>query len=236
MTQLAEAEAIVVEPDDHEVALALESSRVGEVSPTRLMLRRFTRSRLAVISGIILVLMYLAAVFAPFLSPNDPTLVSANDKFAKPSSPAWDGGPGICRITQVINTVTISTSYTTDCSHPIPIHFFGRGFDYKLFGLVPTDRHLMTVDQGKLLIFGADSQGRDIFSQMIFGAWVSMTIGVLGVIIATILGGVLLQDGSTIDVLEQYPWVLTPALAVILCITCFQLLGDGIRDAFDPYS
>jgi peptide/nickel transport system permease protein len=94
----------------------------------------------------------------------------------------------------------------------------------------------MTVDQGKLLIFGADSQGRDIFSRITFGARVSMTIGVLGVIIATILGGVLLQDGSTIDVLEQYPWVLTPALAVILCITCFQLLGDGIRDAFDPYS
>lgn len=377
MTQLAEVEATDLEPDDREAALSPDASTVGDVSQTRLMVRRFMKSKLAVISGIILILMYLAAAFAPFLSPNDPAAVSANNKFARPSQLTFNGGPGICQVKQIINPVTISTTYVTDCNNAIPIHFFGRGFEYKVLGLIPSDRHLVTVDKGTLLIFGADSQGRDIYSRMIFGARVSMTIGVLGVIIATILGsvigtisgyargatdtiiqrvieifmsipqlplwatmaavlptnmtvthryflmtlilslvtwtglarqvrgkvmayagadyvnaaksagsgnmrivmthlipnaashivavsmlavpaailaetalsflgigmldpaiswGVLLQDASKIDVLQQYPWVLIPALAVILCITCFQLLGDGVRDAVDPYS
>lgn len=377
MTQLAEAEATDLAPDDNREAHAPEQSNVGEISQTRLMVRRFKRSKLAVVSLIILVLMYLVAVFAPFLSPNDPAAVDADFKFSKPSQVTFNGGPGICRVKQTIDPVNIRTIYTTDCQHPIPIHFFGRGFEYKFLWMIPTDRHLMTVDEGKLLLFGADSQGRDILSRMIYGSRVSMTIGVLGVIIATILGaiigtisgyvrgatdtiiqraieivmsipqlplwatmaavlpanmtvtkryllmtlilslvtwtglarqvrgkvmayadadyvnaarsagssnarivlthlvpnaashivavsmlavpaailaetalsflgigmldpaiswGVLLQDASKIDVLQQYPWVLIPALAVILCITCFQLLGDGVRDAVDPYS
>jgi len=377
MSQLAELETTDLMPDDDRAALAPESSGIGEVSQTRLMIRRFRKSKLAVISGIILIIMYLGAIFAPFLSPNDPAQVDANYKFSKPSQLTFSGGPGICQVKQVIDPVTISSHYVTDCKNAIPLHFFGRGFEYKLFGLIPTDRHLVTVDKGKLLLFGADSQGRDIASRMVFGSRVSMTIGVLGVIIATILGsvigtvsgyvrgptdtiiqrvieiimsipqlplwatmaavmppnmsvtnryflmtiilslvtwtglarqvrgkvmsyanadyvnaaksagssgsrivlthlvpnaashivavsmlavptailaetalsflgigmldpaiswGVLLQDASKIDVLQQYPWVLIPALAVILCVTCFQLLGDGVRDAVDPYS
>ncbi|QGN32767.1 ABC transporter permease [Microlunatus sp. Gsoil 973] len=378
MSQLAEAEATGLIPDDDRAALAPEQSNIGEVSQTRLMLRRFKRSKLAVVSVIILGLMYLGAVFAPFLSPNDPAAVDADYKFSKPSQLTFSGGgPGICRVSQKIDPINIRTIYTTDCNNAIPLHFFGKGFEYKLLGIIPTDRHLVTVNEGKLLLFGADSQGRDIMSRMIFGSRVSMTIGVLGVLIATVLGsiigtisgyirgatdtiiqrfieivmsipqlplwatmaavlpqnmsvtkryllmtlilslvtwtglarqvrgkvmsyasadyvnaarsagssdtrivlthlvpnaashivavsmlavpaailaetalsflgigmldpaiswGVLLQDASKIDVLQQYPWVLIPALAVILCITCFQLLGDGVRDAVDPYS
>lgn len=377
MSQLAELETTDLMPDEDRAPLAAEQSSIGEISQTRLMIRRFRKSKLAVISGIILIIMYLGAIFAPFLSPNDPAQVDANYKFSKPSQITLSGGPGICQVKQVIDPVTISSHYVTDCNNAIPMQFFGRGFEYKLFGLIPTDRHLVTVSHSKLLLFGADSQGRDIASRMVFGSRVSMTIGVLGVIIATILGsvigtvsgyvrgptdtviqrvieiimsipqlplwatmaavmppnmsvtnryflmtiilslvtwtglarqvrgkvmsyanadyvnaaksagssggrivlthlvpnaashivavsmlavptailaetalsflgigmldpaiswGVLLQDASKIDVLQQYPWVLIPALAVILCVTCFQLLGDGVRDAVDPYS
>lgn len=376
-TQLAQAEATDLVPDDHQAAQTSEASSIGEISQTRLMVRRFKRSKLAVISLFILILMYLAAIFAPFLSPNDPAAVDSDYKFSKPSTVTFNPGPGICRVRQKIDPINITTVYITDCNNAIPIHFFGKGFKYKLFGVIPTDRHLMTVNEGKFLPFGADSQGRDILSRMIFGSRVSMTIGVLGVIIATILGsivgtvsgfvrgatdtviqrfieiimsipqlplwatmaavlpqnmsvtkryllmtlilslvtwtglarqvrgkvmsysgadyvnaarsagssntrivlthlvpnaashivavsmlaipaailaetalsflgigmldpaiswGVLLQDASKIDVLQQYPWVLIPALAVVLCITCYQLLGDGVRDAVDPYS
>lgn len=377
MSQLAELETTDLMPDDDRAALAPEQSGIGELSQTRLMIRRFRKSKLAVISGIILILMYLGAVIAPFLAPNDPAQVDSNYKFSRPSQLTFNGGPGICQVKQVIDPTTISSHYVTDCNNAIPLQFFGRGFEYKLFGFIPTDRHLVTVDHGKLMLFGADSQGRDIASRMVFGSRVSMTIGVLGVIIATVLGsiigtvsgyvrgptdtviqrvieiimsipqlplwatmaavmppnmsvtgryflmtiilslvtwtglarqvrgkvmsyanadyvnaaksagssgsrivlthlvpnaashivavsmlavptailaetalsflgigmldpaiswGVLLQDASKIDVLQQYPWVLIPALAVILCVTCFQLLGDGVRDAVDPYS
>ncbi|HEY9291869.1 MAG TPA: ABC transporter permease [Microlunatus sp.] len=356
---------------------ALVESKIGEIPQSRLMWMRFRRSKLAVGSGIVLGLMYLAAIFAPFMSPNDPAQVDQDYKYAKPSSWTWSGGPAICRTTQEIDAINISTVYKTNCNQAIPVHFFGQGFEYKFLGLVSTDRHLMTVNEGRLLIFGADSNGRDLYSRTIYGARISLTIGLLGVAIATVLGsiigtisgyaggatdnviqrfievimsiptlplwatmaavmpqdlsvtqryivmtiilslvawtglarqvrgkvmayssadyvaaarsagsshmriirthlvpnatshivavamlavpatilaetalsflgigmldpaiswGVLLRDASKIDVLQQYPWILIPGLAVILAITCFQLLGDGVRDAVDPYS
>lgn len=359
------------------MAIGVQESKVGEIPQWRLMLLRFRRSKLAVASMFLLILLYLAAIFAPFLSPTDPASVDQDFKYAKPSQLTLKGGPGVCRVTQEVDPINIKTVYKTDCNNAVPIHFFGKGFEYKLLGIIPTDRHLMTVDEGRLLIFGADSNGRDIFSRTIYGARVSMTIGLLGVAIATVLGviigtisgyaggatdnviqrfievimsipqlplwatmaavlpqdlsvtkryflmtlilslvtwtglarqmrgkvmaysgsdyvaaarsagsshmriitthlvpnatshivavsmlavpatilaetslsflgigmldpaiswGVLLQDASKIDVLQQYPWILIPGLAVILTITCFQLLGDGIRDAVDPYS
>ncbi|WP_152362366.1 ABC transporter permease [Microlunatus speluncae] len=352
-------------------------SKVGEIPQWRLMLRRFRRSKLAVVSVIILLFMYLVAAFAPFLSPNDPQEVSPDYKYAAPSPWTFDGGPAMCRITQEIDPVNISTTYVTNCDDPIKLNFFSQGFEYKLFGFIPADRHLFTADEGRVLIFGADGNGRDVFSRTIHGAQISMTIGLLGVAIATVLGsvigtisgyaggvtdniiqriieiimsiptlplwatmaavlspdlavtdrffmmtiilslvtwtslarqvrgkvmgyshadyvaaarsagssglrivgthlmpnatshivavamlqipatilaetslsflgigmlepaiswGVLLKDASRIDVLQQFPWLLMPGLAVIIVITCFQLLGDGVRDAVDPYS
>jgi peptide/nickel transport system permease protein len=58
----------------------------------------------------------------------------------------------------------------------------------------------------------------------------------IGMLDPAISWGVLLQDASKIAVLQQYPWILLPGAAVILAITCYQLLGDGVRDAVDPYS
>ena len=97
----------------------------------------------------------------------------------------------MCRIEQEIDPINISTTYVKDCSDPIPFQFFGQGFEYKLLGLFPTDRHLFTVSEGKLLLFGADVNGRDIYSRTIYGARVSLTIGLLGVLIATVLGSVI---------------------------------------------
>jgi peptide/nickel transport system permease protein len=58
----------------------------------------------------------------------------------------------------------------------------------------------------------------------------------IGMVEPAISWGVLLKDAQRIDVLQQYPWVLLPALFVIVAVASFQLLGDGVRDAVDPYS
>ena len=358
---------------------ATQESKVGEISQTRLMLRRFRQSKMAVAALILLVLMYLGAAFAPFLSPNAPGDIDQDYKYAAPSSLTWNGGPAMCTVTQEIDPINISTSYVKNCDQPVALQVMGRGFEYKVLGLIPSDRHLITItdEDHRLLVFGADGNGRDIFSRTIYGARVSMTIGLIGVIIAAVLGsligtisgyaggkvdnvlqrfieiimsvptlpfvgdhggsdapghvghkryfvmtlilslvawtglarqvrgkvmgyaksdyvaaarsagssglrivtthlmpnaashivavsmlavptailaetalsflgigmldpaiswGVLLQDASRIDVLQQYPWLLIPGVAVIVAITCFQLLGDGVRDAVDPYS
>jgi peptide/nickel transport system permease protein len=359
--------------------VAVVDNKIGEVSQTSLMVRRFKQSKLAIVSLIILGLLYLSALIGPFLAPNDPVAVDQAYKYAAPSSLTWSGGPAMCRVTQEIDPINISTTYVKDCNNGIPLKFFGKGFDYKILGLIKTDRHLVVAPEGqaKLLLFGADGNGRDIFARTLYGGRVSLTIGLLGVAIATVLGsimgtwsgyaggrtdnliqrfievimsiptlplwatmaavlspdlsvvkryflmtlilslvswaglarqvrgkvmayarsdyvaaaksagakgpriivthllpnsashivavsmlaipatiiaettlsflgigmlepaiswGVLLKDAQRIDVLQQYPWVLLPALFVIVAVACFQLLGDGVRDAVDPYS
>jgi peptide/nickel transport system permease protein len=58
----------------------------------------------------------------------------------------------------------------------------------------------------------------------------------IGMLDPAISWGVLLKDASRIDVLQQYPWVLIPAAFVTVAVASFMLLGDGVRDAVDPYS
>jgi peptide/nickel transport system permease protein len=58
----------------------------------------------------------------------------------------------------------------------------------------------------------------------------------LGMLPPAVSWGVLLRDAQQLQVVEQHVWMLIPALAVIVAVTCFQFLGDGLRDAADPYS
>jgi peptide/nickel transport system permease protein len=370
--------AIVQEPTHDPTAQPTErSSDVGEVSQWRLMWRRFKQSKLAVAGGLILLVMYLIALLAPFLAPNDPNEVDSNNKNAAPSRLTWDGGLAICGQKQELNQETFEFVYTVDCNTTHKIQWFGKGYEYKFLGLFTTDRHLMTVEPpGKLFLWGADIDGRDVFSRTLIGSRVSLTIGLFGVAIGTILAavigtisgyfggmvdnviqrlieiilsvptlplwatmaavlprdmsvtkryflitlilslvawaglarqvrgkvmsyasadyvaaaraagsghtriilthmvpnsvshlvvvtmlaipgtiiaetslsflgigmlppavswGVLLQDAQKVQVVTQYPWMLIPALAVIIAVTCYQLLGDGVRDAVDPY-
>lgn len=48
--------------------------------------------------------------------------------------------------------------------------------------------------------------------------------------------GILLQDAQNIRAIEQAPWLFIPAVFVVLAVLSFTLLGDGVRDAADPYS
>lgn len=139
---------------------ALTDSKVGEISQSQLMYRRFKQSKLAIVSLIILGILYLSAIFAPFLAPNDPVQPDEAYKFAAPSSLTWSGGPAMCRVTQEIDPINITTTYVKDCSNPIPLQLFGQGFEYKFLGLIPTDRHLIVAPQGeaKLLFFGGDGK------------------------------------------------------------------------------
>ena len=58
----------------------------------------------------------------------------------------------------------------------------------------------------------------------------------IGVVPPMVSWGVLLQDAQRVQVLVNHVWLATPALLIILVVLCFNFLGDGIRDAFDPFS
>ena len=78
----------------------------------------------------------------------------------------------------------------------MPVHFFAEGFDYKLLGFIPTNRHLIGVGEGSsaeesIFLIGTDIQGRDMWSRLMYATRVSLTIGLVGVAVSLVLGVVL---------------------------------------------
>ena len=88
---------------------------------------------------------------------------------------------------------TFKRVYQVDPTQKIPVYFFAHGFPYKLFGLIPTDRHLLGVGQGyeaaqTLFILGTDVQGRDLWSRLLYATRISVSIGLVGVALSLFLG------------------------------------------------
>ena len=241
MTEIQITGAGLDEPSDTDTdsdaaaEVVVADSKVGEISQTQLMYRRFKQSKLAIVSLIVLGLLYLSALLAPFLAPNDPVAVDQAYKYAAPSSLTWSGGPAMCTVKQEIDPVNISTTYVKDCSNPIPLQFFGHGFEYKFLGLIPTDRHLIVAPEGdaKLLLFGADGQGRDIFSRTLYGGRVSLTIGLIGVAIATVLGSVMgtwsgYAGGKTDTLIQRFIEVIMSIPTLPLWATMAAVLSPDM--------
>ncbi len=83
-------------------------------------------------------------------------------------------------------------SYAEDTSERYPLRFFARGDSYRLLGLIPSSRHLVTVDApGRLFLMGSDALGRDLFSRLVYGGTVSLYAGLFGAALALALGGLI---------------------------------------------
>ncbi len=172
---------------------------VGQMSQWRLMLRRFMQNKLSVLGLIGLVTMYILAAFASFLAPYDYNTLDTNNQWQKPTPIVFSGGrPAICGVTQTLNEADFTWTYTRDCNTTYPVKFFVDGTPHKLLGIFPTTKHLFGVDSPpdaevpvRLYLLGTDSLGRDMLARVLQGARVSLTVGLVGVGIATILGSVL---------------------------------------------
>ena len=178
---------------------------------------RFGRHKLAVISLFLLVIIYLMAVFAEFVSPY--TVDTRFDGFQQgaPSKVHWikpDGGfgPYIFATTRVLDKETFKFDFVEDVNTVYPIKLFVKGVEYKFWGLYYADRHLFGIETPDdvvqpLFLFGADKIGRDIFSRTIYGARISLSIGLIGVaisfILGVLLGGISGYFGGVIDDIIQ---------------------------------
>jgi peptide/nickel transport system permease protein len=58
----------------------------------------------------------------------------------------------------------------------------------------------------------------------------------LGILPPAVSWGLLLRDASTIQSAVSYPWLLIPVAILLVLVLAFYLLGDGVRDAVDPYA
>lgn len=179
---------------------AIEGTGMGE-TPFRLMLRKLARHRLAQASGIVLLILYTVALFADFIAPADPNAHSARYTFAPPQAlhlfQSVDGGFAfsayVANYTVVVDEAAMKRSFTFDPDKKIPVAFFVETAPYKLFGLIPLSHRLIgPVDQNQpFFLLGADRLGRDMFSRLVHGARISLSIGLSGVALSLIFGVVI---------------------------------------------
>lgn len=164
-------------------------------SQWRLMWLKFRRHRLAMIGMIGIVSLYLMVAINGFLSPY-PTEARTPYPYAPPNGlHLFRNGtidPYVYGLTAKADPLTMTRSYVQDPSQQFDVHFFARGADYKFFGLIPTNIHLVQpAEGGALLLFGTDELGRDVFSRTLNGATISLSIGLVGVLISFVLGAIL---------------------------------------------
>ena len=189
------------------------------------LLTRLATKPLAAAAAAVLALLYLSAVFAGFLGPNDPTAQTQYSYL--PPTPVHfflDGRPVrpyVYAMQKKRNPVTFALEYVPNLQARRPIYFFIHGYPYKILGLIRSDIHLFG-STGPLFIFGADSLGRGIFSRLLQGAQVSLSIGLVVVAITFPLG--LLLGGASGYIGGRFDFIIQRLIEVLLSIPTLPLL------------
>jgi peptide/nickel transport system permease protein len=159
-----------------------------------LVWRKFKRHKLGLISGIFLFLSYLMLPVAGFIAPYTPNERNADYLYAPPQGISlWhDGkfvGPHVNPTIAVPDLEKYVWTYETDESIAMPLQFFCEGGSYNLFGFIPSDTHMFCAPEGAtIFLFGSDRLGRDVFSRILFGAQLSLTVGLIGITVSFLLG------------------------------------------------
>ena len=164
-------------------------------SQWRMMWRKFIRNRIAVIGGIVILLFYLTALLANFVAPYTLEQRMTAYSFLPPQRVHFftEGRfqPFVYGLKGSRDPKTLMRIYVPDPEKRIPIHFFIHGEPYKLMGLFPVSTRLFGVEEGIVSLLGTDAQGRDMFSRIIIGSQISLTIGLVGVALSLIIGAFL---------------------------------------------
>ena len=177
--------------------------QVYDASQWRLMRTAFFKHRLAVVGAVIVTMGYLCLAFAEFLAPYDPARgayasPTQSNQLIPPRLPRIIGPDGALRwpyvhpLKETRDPVTLRVTYEEDRSISYPIRFLVRGERYKMWGLFRADLHLWGVDgDTRLNLLGTDQKARDVFSRVLWGTRVSLSIGLLGVLITFVLAIIL---------------------------------------------
>lgn len=225
--------------DPHVVEqLSAAQERLYLASQWRLMWWKLRRHRVAVASGVFLLALYAVAFLAEPLAPYNQTTRDVEHIHAPPQAvhlfhegALW--GPFVYPTVYTLDMQTLRRTYAEDRTRPLPLRFFCRGDSYRMWGLLDASLHLICPPPGgTLYLLGTDRLGRDMLSRILYGARISLTIGLIGISISfslgILIGGVAGYYGGWLDlivqrlieVLQSIPSIpLWLALAAVLPVT-----------------
>ncbi|MBI5030893.1 MAG: ABC transporter permease [Chloroflexi bacterium] len=193
----------------------IEKEAQAYVAPQwKLVWWKFRKHKLALLSSMIMLFIYFVALFVEFLAPFLPDQTNSKYLYAPPQPLHFVDDQGnwglyVYGYTSTIDPIALRRTFEVDASVKLPVGFFVQGVPYKLFNLIPMDQHLIVpLDPAQpMYLLGADRLGRDVLSRLIVGTRVSMSIGLIGVLMSLILGillgGLSGYYGGNIDNLIQ---------------------------------
>ena len=228
----------LIELSSEDAAAGLIKAGRGR-SPSEIIWLKLRRNRTAMLGLFILIVLYLAAVFAGFIAPYNYDDADHERPFHPPmltriyffDEQGKFSRPFVYGIQPVIGE---HAAYNEDRTKRYPLRLFVKGSRYHILWLIRSDIHLFGVDEpGRFFLFGSDLVGQDIFSRILYGAQVSLSIGILGILISTVIGlivgGIAGYFGGVTDFLLMRgveALLAVPSLYFILIMR--QMFGTGL--------
>jgi peptide/nickel transport system permease protein len=216
MTQeLAEGPDTILPDDSEFIEVPSEREKIFVASPRQLMWWRFRRHRMALLSGGVLILLYLVALTWEFLAPYDPLRHDVQSAYAPPQrmqffdEEGFHFPPFVYGLKGERDPETFRKIYEVDKTAKHPIKFMVKGDPYRFWGFIESDLHLFGLEdnEGTVFVLGADRLGRDVLSRLLAATRISASIGLVGVIVSFVLGvlfgGISGYYGGTADIVIQ---------------------------------
>lgn len=193
------------------------------------VLKCVLKDKFAKIAFLILFVMYSMVFAASFISPYSKDYSNRDKAYAPPSKIYIINEKGKLSFPYTYNYVryfdkeNFDSKYIEDRSHKYKVKYFAKGEKYKLFGIIPFDRHFYNVEKGgELYLLGTDVNGRDNFSRLLYGGRISLTIGFLALLISFPLG--MLYGGISGYLGGKTDFIMMRTAEAIMSIPSFYLL------------